>query len=566
MESNRIFSSDSLKIIAVCVVVAVLLMVACAEVAPPPGGEEDKVSPFLVSSFPANGAINVETGNRAILYFSERIVKPRNGVGVFISPRAAEAPKLKWKSDHIIVEFADSFTVDQTYIISVSSDITDLRNNRLDSSLVVAFSTGATIDSGSIAGIVEQGNALKGGVLVGLYEPAVFDDTMPLDSIYPRYLSQSNNSGQFSFQYLPPTEYRMVAFMDKSRDERLNPDFESFGVPDRSVDLSDKLSLENLRLPLTSADTTTPAILSAVYTSDQTLRLRLSREIDLSLLNMEPSRLALLSLEDSLVGIVAKDIQRTSLPKASTLLFYFGAVDEGDYWLNLRYDQVKPSLVIDTFKVALKDDENPPEMAFVPDSLPQFLGQLKMAATFSEPLDTSALSKETFLLSDAEGNRQKLEYEWENAFTLRFTSSEMSPGNRYRLGVAEFEITDAAGNVMGDSLTEFTVVTIDRDSLGSVSGEVKIELAEKVGDPIVLAFYNIGTRQTFNLKPADSSFTIDLPAGKYLLSGFIDSDANGTRDLGSVIPYRFSETRAVHPDTVAVRARFETAGITFNFE
>jgi hypothetical protein len=61
-------------------------------------------------------------------------------------------------------------------------------------------------------------------------------------------------------------------------------------------------------------------------------------------------------------------------------------------------------------------------------------------------------------------------------------------------------------------------------------------------------------------------FKIDVPAGKYLVSGFLDTDGDGRRGLGSAVPYRFSETVLVYTDTIAVRARFETAGVQLEFK
>jgi hypothetical protein len=58
---------------------------------------------------------------------------------------------------------------------------------------------------------------------------------------------------------------------------------------------------------------------------------------------------------------------------------------------------------------------------------------------------------------------------------------------------------------------------------------------------------------------------VDLPGGKYLMSGFIDSDLDGERDNGSIHPFRLAETAASYPDTISVRPRFETTGITFEF-
>ena len=225
-----------------------VILFRCAEVAPPPGGEEDKKAPFLMSSIPENGATSVESGNTAILYFSERIIRPKTGKAVYISPRPTSEPELKWKSDRLIINFPDSFKFDQTYIISLNTDIKDFRNNRLDSSTVVAFSTGSTIDSGEVSGSVYDAGKAKPGILVGLYDESLLPTDVSIDSVYPDYLTQSNASGQFSFKHLPSRHFRMIAFEDRNGDERFNPGREQFAVPDRPILMNGSVQLDELNL------------------------------------------------------------------------------------------------------------------------------------------------------------------------------------------------------------------------------------------------------------------------------------------------------------------------------
>ncbi|UCD63838.1 MAG: Ig-like domain-containing protein [Candidatus Zixiibacteriota bacterium] len=543
-----------------------IIVVTCAEVGPPPGGEEDRTAPFMVGSDPAGGATGVSPGNTVVIHFSERVVKPRAKKAVFISPRPEQEPELKWKSDRLIIKFADSFKTDQTYIVSLSSDIKDLRNNPLDSILFIAFSTGPTIDSGAASGDVLDDGKPRAGVLVALYDTLPADDTLPIDSVYPRYLTQSNKSGQFAFQYLPARSYYMVAFDDRTRDERFNPGREAYGVPDRPINLSAAKPLGNLRLTLNFEDTTTVSILSASYTADRLVRVRLSREIELQLLAAEPAGLALFPVSDSSKIMTASALLEPDLTAASTLNFYVGSLEPGAYRVMMSYAPDRPVLNFDSLVVAEREDAEPPTMNFEPDSRPQFAERLLIQASFSEVLDTNVWADNTFMLFDEAGERLPLAYGWHDPLRLRFSSSAIGPGRRLLLRMTEFELADPAGNVIGDSLAEYTIVTISGDSVGTVAGRVDIALPQLEGVPVILTFEEVESKQTFTLPVSGEDFNIELPAGKYLLSGFADSDSSGTRGLGSVDPYRYSETEAVHPDTVAVRARFETAGVIFKIE
>ena len=101
-----------------------LLCLGCAEVASPPGGEIDRSGPFLIGSIPENGSTDVPVDNRVTLFFSEYIKQPASVKALYVSPRQDKEPNIKWKSDRIQITFADSFAVNQTYIISVASGIT----------------------------------------------------------------------------------------------------------------------------------------------------------------------------------------------------------------------------------------------------------------------------------------------------------------------------------------------------------------------------------------------------------------------------------------------------------
>jgi hypothetical protein len=545
-----------------------LMLAGCAEVAPPPGGEADKLSPVLTGSIPENGAVNVALGNSVTLFFSERIVEPKSGKAVFISPRPAKEPKLKWKTDRLQIILPDSFRTNETYIISLSANITDLRGNKLDSSAIIAFSTGPSLDSGSVAGHVYSKDKPLGGLMVVLYRASAFEDTtMIIDSLYPDYVTQSNKEGLFTFQYLPSREYLLVAFDDKNLNERFDPARESFALADRPIIPGGEMPLDNLELSLTTQDTVTSEVISAAFTADRLLKVRLSREIPLDLLRRSPSNIMLRSQEDTNKVYAANSFLESDTTKTSVLNCHLGYLSEGVYDLELTYDVSKPTIHYRGIQVKIVEDKNSPTVVrFYPDQTPQFVDKIKVQAVFSEPLYTARITEGTFVLHKNPDMEVPLSCEWQDAFHLILRPSELKEGASYTLSVTEFEIADMAGNLLGDSLRKYPFSTLDSDSLGSVSGEVVAEIAGQQDSPTVLSFKKVGTNQIFDLSVSGRKFKIDVPAGKYLLSGFVDSDLDGQKGNGSIYPFHLAETSASYADTIAVRARFETTGIKFEFK
>lgn len=154
---------------------------------------------------------------------------------------------------------------------------------------------------------------------------------------------------------------------------------------------------------------------------------------------------------------------------------------------------------------------------------------------------------------------------WTNPFELG-VSARLQGSGLYRLTLSEFDIIDLSGNLLGDSLVDFRINLLDDDSLGSISGRVIIEDTAQSDRPLLIEFLKLDNKQTFDQVIDQGQFHIELPAGKYLMWGLIDADRDGLITDGRWSPFRHSETMAVYPDTIKVRARFETSGIEFRIE
>jgi len=444
--------------------------------------------------------------------------------------------------------------------------VKDWRNNRLDSATTIAFSTGEAIDTGSVSGQLTDRDKLVPGAFVALYNAGSELDTLVYDSTFPDYLATTNTTGRFSFRYLPDKTFRLVAYVDKTRDERLNPYSEPFAVPDREITVAGKLPLNDLYLRMTTTDTLLPAILSVSQTVNALLRVRFSRPIALEQLSAYPNSLKLIPTDSTERSYSADAFIETDMTESDILTASIGSPTEGSYQLELTYDSSIAPLIYDEIEFTKIEDQSPPTiLSFQPENKPLFSAQVDMQMAFSEPLDTTAITEQTFALWQSDTRSVPLSWQWLDRFHLQFTPQTIKPGQKYRLDVTEFDLVDLSGNLLGDSLTQLEFSTLGADSLGSISGEVTISLDDRATKPVTLKFRNASSKQVFDLTVSRGQFTIDLPAGKYLLSGFIDSDNDGELGNGSLIPLRLSETEAHYNDTISVRARFETAGILFEF-
>ena len=448
--------------------------------------------------------------------------------------------------------------------------------------MTVAFSTGAAIDSGSVSGRVAQAGKPASGMPIGLYR---LDSLMTLpvyDSVLPTYVTTTNAEGAFSFRYLPDGTYALLGFDDLNRDERFNQLAEPFALPDRPIEVGGPTKLDKLSITVTRQDTISPAIVGATTTADNLVRLRLNEPIPTDLLKDHPGRLTMRCRSDTTSIFSAAGFLEADSAVNATVTAFFENLADGSYAVSLVYDSLASALLLDSLVFQRKEDKTAPTVqSMEPSEGSHFADVVKPAVKLSEPVDAARLKPSSFMLWQNDSTPVAIAYELKSPFVIELRPERLLPGRHYRLDIAEFDVVDHAGNKLGDSVLSRRFATLDRDSLGSVTGELSIALPGRAADPVVLAFQKAGETRRLRVTvaasalpagpPADTTnaprpFSIDLPAGRYLLSGFIDSDRDGRLFEGSMRPFRLAETRFIYPDTISVRARFETAGLSLKLE
>jgi hypothetical protein len=547
--------------------ISLFITLNCAEIVSPPGGEIDKTGPFLINSYPSNQEVNVTVGNTIELTFSEKLKELQLGKGIFISPRQKAEPEIKLKSDKLTIILPDNFLDNQTYVISLSSDIKDLRNNSLDSTNIIAFSTGTKIDSNFLSGFVYDDIKPLPDILVGLYEGTDFSSNINYDSISPLYLSQTDKNGKFDFQYISDKKYQLIAFDDSNKNKFFNSNRERFAVSDRPINFNSEDRLDRLALNLTRISPVELDILSIGLSRDNLVRVSLSNEIDSYIYQNSKNYFTLTNTNDTSIVLSGEGIIKSEKQFISELTFYVPNLSNGSYNAQLFYsDKYKPA-TFDSLEISIFEDKISPTIKLVePIETLVEPDELNPIINFTEPIDTSLVTTETFSLWDSDGNKIETDVSWNNLLTASIKASNVNDGSKYVLNITEFEISDLSGNVFGDSLREYNFNTIDNDSLGSISGRIDIKVLSKSKDKVILELFAISTQKIYYLPVNDGIFNLQLPSGKYFMKGHVDSNNNEISDKGMVNPYIFSETINIYPDTIRVRARFETSDINFVIE
>jgi hypothetical protein len=120
---------------------------------------------------------------------------------------------------------------------------------------------------------------------------------------------------------------------------------------------------------------------------------------------------------------------------------------------------------------------------------------------------------------------------------------------------------------MTDSVLFLTFITLNPDTLGSVSGKVEA-LGKSISGDIVLtlSLMDKGEKRYQKTLPQPGSFLFEniLP-GKYMVDAYVDLNKDGNLTIGNPKPFVPSEPFTFFPDTVTVRSRWETEGVELKF-
>lgn len=554
-----------------------ILILGCAKSLPPPGGPIDRTPPEIIRSEPPTGSVQVPLDSDVTIEFSERLDQKTAEKAVFITPRPDPEAKVKIKSNSVVITFPGGLKKERTYVITVGTDLKDAHKVNLAQSVSIAFSTGITIDSGSIAGTVYKDGKGTAGISLALFETLPDELNKPVDSLIPNYFTQSGENGHFKFDYLPESIYYLVAFNDQNKNRRINPDKEMIGLPFRETVIADEQKhLTGVDIRLHKIDTGLVELRSVSINPDRLIKIRFSDKLD----REEAEALlksAIIRAEDdsassfgdiaftNLTGYPSSDYLLAAAPLRSgnsyRLIFDLGiifpAVDDSLRMLSYGFNAVE---ITDSKRPELLDSD-PADGAenIAVDSTFRFL--------FSEPVDSFALQR-AVRLTGCSGDTDIVAIKVLNKFVYQaIPASEMLHGCDYQLLLDESHVRDRAGNVMGDSVTTISFATIGRDTLGQLSGQLRFSDGEDAAYPVIISFKPAieGRLQKLELLPGQEHFISDLLPGYYTLSAFLDRNQNGRFDYGSIIPYQPAEPFAAPVDTFRVRTRFETTGIIIEF-
>lgn len=552
----------------------IVLLLGCAKSISPPGGPIDDIPPEIRTTIPPSGSVSFPIDSSVIIEFSENIDGKSVKNSVFITPTVNPEPKIMVSGNKLKISPRQPFKENRTYVITLGTDLKDAHGVRITRPLVLAFATGPTIDTGVISGAVYiEDNSPAANMSIALFEQLPQSDSTIVDSLIPDYITQSGSDGRFAFTYIPPQDYFLIAFEDANKNRRINPVREKVGLPTRAIAFDSSSSeISDIRIRLSKSDDAPFSFRSVSYNQNNLLKLRLTKPVDQSVAGELMNALSLVTETGDTLGL--SEFVSVSAYPSGDFLIVTDVPDSIAYTLSADlkpfYPQIDDSLrfISYTFTPAIGPDIAAPVISrMIPaDSQRNVYPDSLMRVIFDEPAVT-ANDTDIFRIIDQEDTID-VAVDRPSLFEISLIPQQgLSYGHEYAVNIDGSKISDRSGNRLSDSITT-TFYTIGDDTLGSLSGGIQYTREQEVISPIVLSFNPAkgeGEAKSIILDRGQIEFLVDLLPGFYTISGYKDTNGNGSYDFGSIIPYRTAEPLAAPSDTLRVRSRFVTDGAIVEF-
>ena len=242
-------------------------MISCGKDKPPTGGPKDTTPPEIIDVEPGNGTKNF-SDDKVIFTFTETIDERSFEDALTIYPPIIKK-KISSGKQSVTVQFKEDLKQGQTYLMTIDTRCTDLRDNALEKAHSFVFSTSDSLISNRLdvnLQLEDRAPRRKGIYYVELYNT---EDTLLITS------QNSEEIKPFFFENLPSNNISIRAFLDENRNLGIDRSKELF--QEKTVTLNDDQT--KVKLTLTLQDTISPTVKSITPQSAQSLTVNVSEDI-----------------------------------------------------------------------------------------------------------------------------------------------------------------------------------------------------------------------------------------------------------------------------------------------
>jgi uncharacterized protein (DUF2141 family) len=211
-----------------------ILLQQCAKQTAPTGGPMDETPPTMLRSNPTHKEINFK-GTEVQLTFDEFVQLNNPREQILITPSIGKKFEAIAKKNKVIIELNSKLSDTTTYTFNFRESVQDLTEKN-PAKIKLAFSTGAHIDSLTIAGTIKDILTDKSlnNFTVAL-TPAL--DTFNIFKHAAPWVTLADKQGRFVFENLKHGDYFLYAFDDKNKNLVADSKSEKYGFKSDNIQL-----------------------------------------------------------------------------------------------------------------------------------------------------------------------------------------------------------------------------------------------------------------------------------------------------------------------------------------
>lgn len=550
---------------ALALLAAALLIYSCAQTGAPQGGPADLDPPTVDVTSPGSGDVLVDRSSGLILHFSEPLDRATLTGNVQISPARTGPAKYKWSAGgrRVEISWPDSLRDSTSYRVTVTNRVADRRGNKFLEPFTFAFSTGPQVDRGEIRGQIRTEGGKTGTYDVLAYRLETIVDTFMRTP--PDYSTQSAPDGRFQLPFLRAGEYRLLILADGNRN--LRPDHgERYALAPRDYAVADEAPPDSADYFPIAYDTVPFTLRSCAPISPGLIGLTFSHPLD----TIDAVRWSL-TVRDSATGEEQASAILNPTPRRTGIVTLHGSWNVGSvYRISVAnvYDQRGHYLSADSCDcpfIAIQDTVGPRvEWVTLPTQTEALSPVDPIQWFFSEPVDTARFV-DAITVRDTLGESLNGSLRWIDRQRLLYAPDPMWPETTVVIALLDSaKLADVSGNLAGAGTYMWRFTPLTEPQMGEIEGRVETERPGATS--IIVTARSIGdARKTSIRATAPGSFSLALPAGRWQLGGYVQSEGDSRWFPGSLEPFRHAQPRTLQSDTLDVRARFVLEDVVLRF-
>ena len=539
---------------------------SCANTTTPPsGGPKDTIPPVITELYPEPGAVGVPVEKIQLKMTFNEYVVVKDAKSLYLSPPMEKAPKYKIKGKSVIVYFEEPLDSNRTYTLDVTNALADNNEGNVYPGYTMVFSTGNTIDSMLVTGIVQDCNTLKPlkGATVMLYKDQA-DSAIFLHR--PDAAVKTDEWGFFCLRNIQDTVYRMYAIIDENNNNKYEAETEKIAF------------IDSLIRPVVVVNDSLPEVLK--YDMKDTVHcLARKQEYELNVFKEITSKQLIENKErvgdrTAYITFMSPYAQVDSIwikgVPDDKLITQFNLIrDSLEIWvndpapqpdtlfLNVKYMKTDTLGMLNSFveeiklanpkkgvaKTSRKDIKHEDTTAvYTVTAEPETVEQYGFVFEFKYPVVETAFDSLTFRYLNPKQQEFKESYTVvQDSLNLRKyilrPDVEMLPGYEYFLKVPHRKFKDING-YYNDS-TEVKVVLPNDDKLSSIS-----LVLSNVENKYIIDLLNEKRDKVLRQYIIDKNTVLDFPylkAGKYSIRITEDLNGNNLVDTGNLLEHKMPE-------------------------